>query len=65
MKPPFDNDDMRKELLKRINEIPGVNFPQQSIAKGPSIPLKILEGTDAREKFFGALEWAILQIKSS
>jgi hypothetical protein len=56
MKPPFDNDDMRKELLKRINEIPGVNFPQQSIAKGPSIPLKILEGTDAREKFFGALE---------
>jgi hypothetical protein len=65
MKPPFDNEDLRKELLRRINEIPGVNFPQQSIAKGPSISLKILEDTDARNKFYSALEWAIQQIKSS
>jgi hypothetical protein len=65
LKPPFDNEDLRKELLKRINEIPGVNFPQQSITKGPSIPLKILESTDARNKFYSALEWAIQQIKSS
>jgi hypothetical protein len=65
LKPPFDNEDLRKELLKRINEIPGVNISQQSIEKGPSIPLKILEGPDSMEKFQSALEWAIQQIKSS
>jgi hypothetical protein len=65
IKPPFDNEDLRKELLKLINEIPGLNLPQQSITKGPSIPLKILESTDARNKFYSSLEWAIQQIKSS
>lgn len=65
MKPPFDNEDLRRELLRRINEVPGVNIPQEYIAKGPAIPLKILENREALEKFFSALAWAIQQIRSS
>jgi hypothetical protein len=56
---------LRKELPRQINEIPGINISQQSTAKGPSIPLKTLENPNAMEKFQGALEWAIQQIKSS
>jgi hypothetical protein len=65
MKPPFDSEDLRRELLKRINEAPGVNIPQEYIAKGPSIPLKTFENRDALEKFFSALSWMVQQIKSS
>jgi len=65
MKPPFDNEDLRRELLRRINEAPGVNIPQDSIAKGPSIPLKILGDQDALETFLDALTWAVQQIRSS
>lgn len=65
MKSPFDNEDLRRELLRRINEVPGVYISQEYIAKGPSIPLKILGDHDALEKFLSALAWAIQQIRSS
>jgi hypothetical protein len=65
MKPPFDNEDLRRELLRRINEVPGVNISQEYIAKGPAIPLKTFQKRDALEKFFSALAWAIQQIRSS
>lgn len=65
MKPPFDNEDLRRELLRRINEVPGVNISQELIVKGPSISLKILGNRDALEKFLSALTWAVQQIRSS
>lgn len=65
MKKPFDNEDLRIELLRRINETPGINISQENIAKGPSIPLKTLGNRDALEKFLSALEWAVNQIRSS
>ncbi len=64
-KPPFDNEDLRKELLRRINEVPGVNISQEYLAKGPAIPLKTFENCDALDKFFSALAWVIKQIRSS
>lgn len=65
MKSPFDNEDLRRELLRRLNEAPGVNIPEDSIAKGPSIPLKILGDRNALEKFLNAFTWAVQRIRSS
>jgi len=65
MKPPFDNEDLRRELLRKINEVHGVDISQDYISKGPSIPLKILGNHNALEKFLGAVTWAVQQIRSS
>ena len=64
-KPLFDNEDLRKELLRKINEVPGANISQEYIAKGPAIPLKTFENRGALDKFFSALAWAVEQIRSS
>lgn len=41
-RPPFDNEAMRLELLRRVNEIPGVSFGPEVITKRPSIPIAVL-----------------------
>jgi hypothetical protein len=38
-KPPFNWPDKRFELLRRLNAIPGVNLPEDSIAREPSFQL--------------------------
>jgi hypothetical protein len=61
-KPPFDSEELRKELLDRLNQVPGISLPADAIDRGPSIPLSILKG-DALKKFFLAFEWAINEIR--
>lgn len=63
-KPPFSSEELRKELLKKLNEIPGINLPSDSIDRGPSIPLSKLN-KEALEKFLLAFTWAIEQIRIS
>jgi len=64
LKPPFDNVDLRKDLLRKLNEIPGINFPSDAIDKGPSIPLSILN-KDALEKFLLVFNWVIERIRNT
>jgi hypothetical protein len=56
--PPFDALELRKDLLTRLNQIPGVAIPEDSISGRPSLPLsdlgrnpKMLNGLKA------ALDW--------
>ena len=56
--PPFDAVELRKDLLTRLNQIPGVAIPEDSISGRPSLPLsdlgrnpKMLNGLKA------ALDW--------
>jgi hypothetical protein len=63
-KPPFDNEDLRKEMLGRLNEVPGINIPCDAISKGPSIPLFILN-ENALEEFLLVFNWVIEQIRNA
>jgi len=63
-KPPFDSEEMRRELLNRLNQVQGISLPADAIDRGPSIPLSILKG-DALKKFFLVFEWAINEIKKA
>ena len=36
-RPPFDDLDLRRELLRRLNEVPGVSFADDAITRRPSI----------------------------
>jgi hypothetical protein len=55
---PFDDEQTRLELLRRINEIPGVYFGPDVVTKRPSIPLGLLAGDPAAlDQLTRVLEW--------
>jgi hypothetical protein len=55
---PFDNDGIRIELVRRLNEIPGVALASDTINKTPSIQLALLSANDGSpEQLKRVLEW--------
>jgi hypothetical protein len=57
-RPPFDNEAMRLELLRRVNEIPGVSFGPEVITKRPSIPIAVLASNPrALDQLKAVLRW--------
>ena len=55
---PFDSEQTRLELLRRVNEIPGVSFRPEVITKRPSIPLAVLASNPrALEQLKAVLQW--------
>ena len=56
--PPFDDLDQRRELLRRFNELPGVELPPDSITRRPRIPLSQLAADpNFAAGFEGVLDW--------
>jgi hypothetical protein len=53
----------RGELLRRLNKIAGVNLPDDSVERFPSIPLTVLARGDNVERFLGAIDWVNDQVK--
>ncbi len=51
-KQAFMSEDKRIELLKRLNTIPGVSLPQESITKRPNVKLSVLAEAGNVEKDF-------------
>ena len=41
-RPPFDDVESRRELLKRLNEIPGVDLPEDALGRRPGFALAVL-----------------------
>jgi hypothetical protein len=63
-RPPFDDENKRKELLRRLNEIPGIALGPDVITKRPNIFLTKLENEVAFEKFINVFDWMIGAIKA-
>jgi hypothetical protein len=63
-RPPFDSDAGRRELLDRLNAVPGVRIPTDGIARRPSVRLSLLTEQEALDQFLGVFDWAIEQIKA-
>jgi hypothetical protein len=51
------SEEQRLELLRQLNDIPGVVLPQDSIDRFPSIPLSTFATKDSLERFLKAIEW--------
>jgi hypothetical protein len=57
-RPPFNDDQIRLELLSRVNEIPGVSLGPEVITQRESIQLTLLSGIPgALEQLKRVLEW--------
>ncbi len=61
-RPPFDDESKRLELLRRVNELPGVSLGPDAITRMPSIPLGTLRTPDALASFLGTLDWFIEEV---
>jgi hypothetical protein len=64
-RPPFDSKDKRLELVRRLNEIPGVELPNEAIDKWPNFPVSAVHEKDNKEKFYEILEWLIQEIRAA
>jgi hypothetical protein len=62
---PFDVDANRLDLLHRLNEIPGVEIPEDALNRRPGVPLSIFSDEANLERLLGALDWAVEQILAS
>jgi len=58
-KPPFGFEGLRRDVLSRLNEIPGVSHPPEVITKRPSIPLTALIPEVSLSRFLAAMDWFI------
>jgi hypothetical protein len=62
--PPFDDWHARQELLRRINEIPGLDWPPKAIDGKPNFPLELLADPVGLEKFKSAIDWMIHRLRN-
>lgn len=63
---PFSSEQLRRELLGRLNQIEGVSIPPEAVSgRFPSIPMSTFGSGRALQAFIEVLEWAVQQIKSS
>ncbi len=63
--PPFNDEHKRLELLRRLNDIPGVTVPRSAIEKWPSIPLTTLNNETALAQFLEVLDWIAQEIRTT
>jgi len=61
----FNDEDARLELLRRLNQVPGVDLSESEIVRRPSILLSLLRDDEVREKFLRVLGWAVQEIGAS
>jgi hypothetical protein len=61
---PFNLEEKRLELLRRLNEISGVD-PPDDFTKVLIIPLKVLADTQSLAKFQEVVEWTIEEVKGA
>jgi hypothetical protein len=63
-KPPFDSKAKRLLLLKKINEVKGVQISEDKIESRPSFKFQDL-GDEGLETFLKAYDWVLLEISKT
>lgn len=61
--PPFDKEEKRRELMTRLNAIPGMSIPGDALKRRPSFLLKVLIPLESLKKFIDTLNWVIDEVK--
>lgn len=60
-KPPFDIEERRRELLRRINLVDGVNLPDAE--SGRKISIALLRDETERSKLLSAMDWFVEELR--
>lgn len=62
---PFAQEDQRRELVRRLNEIPGVAIPDSAVNKWPNIPLTKLVDDAALAEWLTVFDWAFRTMRGA
>jgi hypothetical protein len=62
-KPQFELEQKRLEILRRLNDIEGVQLPADAIKRKPSIKLSVLADEESLAKFLAIFEWMLEEIR--
>jgi hypothetical protein len=57
--PAFRSEEARRELQRRLNEIPGIAIGDERLSKYPQFRLNVLAPPEAARQFFEAIDWAL------
>jgi hypothetical protein len=60
---PFDQEDLRRQLAARLNDIPDAQVLAERLALRPSIPLTVVGG--ALPQFLAVMDWTFEQARSA
>jgi hypothetical protein len=63
-KPGFIDEPARREFVRRLNAVPGIVIPDDSIDRRPSFPLESLTDAETRAGFKRVIEWALAQVRA-
>ncbi len=61
--PPFDQREKRLQLLRRLNDVPGVNLSENSLERRPNFPFTVLKNPVAYTKLIEAFQYFLGEIK--
>ena len=64
-RPPFDDEEKRKELLSKINSIEGIDLPESAISRRPSFPIQILQDDKKYKQFIEIYKWVIKEFRTN
>lgn len=65
LRPPFESEELRLKLLRRLNAIPGVNIDEDQITKYPSFPFSALADKENFNQFLAAFDWYVEQVRNT
>jgi hypothetical protein len=63
--PPFDQEAKQLQLLRKLNEIPGVELTDDAISKKPSVQLALFRNDESLKKLFEVLEWFVSEARTT
>jgi hypothetical protein len=64
-RPPFDREELRADLMARLNAIPGIALDSSRLAKRPSFPLVLLAEDRSFGMFCDSFAWFFDQIRAA
>jgi hypothetical protein len=64
MREPFKGLDKKREFMLRLNQIPGINIPENGLTRRPTFPTQVLTDPNNMAQFLKALDWFLAEIKS-
>jgi hypothetical protein len=61
-RPVFGALEMRQDLLRRLNEIPGVSLSESALTKRPLVSLQVFASKPATDQFLAVMDWFVEQL---
>ena len=63
-RPVFDDFEKRRELMGRLNQVPGFALKETSLSKCPQVKLDVFSRPEVTEAFLAVMDWSVTQLSA-